>query len=78
MPRDVRDMLELYEVTGQKREDLLRLAKQARQKDAWWNSRRDVPDVRTFMSLEKAAHLICIYESLIIPGCCRSRHTLGS
>jgi transcriptional regulator with XRE-family HTH domain len=67
-PRDVRDMLELYRVSDQQQEDLMQLAHEARQRDAWWHSYRDVPDVRTFMSLEKAANSIRIYASLIIPG----------
>jgi transcriptional regulator with XRE-family HTH domain len=68
MLRDVRDMLELYQVSGQQQEDLLQLAREARQKDAWWHSCRDVPDVRTYMSFEKAAASIHVWESLIIPG----------
>lgn len=66
--RDVRDMLELYEVSDQQRADLLQLAHEARQKDAWWHSCRDVPDVRTFMGFERATDSIRVYESLIIPG----------
>jgi transcriptional regulator with XRE-family HTH domain len=67
-PRDVRDMLELYGVGGKQREDLLQLAHEARRKDAWWHSYRDVPDVRTFMSLEKSAQVIRVYASAVIPG----------
>jgi transcriptional regulator with XRE-family HTH domain len=68
MPRDVRDMLELYRVSDQQREDLLQLAHEARQLDAWWHACRDVPDVRTFMSFEKAADSIRVHGSLIVPG----------
>jgi transcriptional regulator with XRE-family HTH domain len=68
LPRDVRDMLDIYQVSGQQREDLLQLAHEARHRDAWWHSYRDLPDARTFMSLEKAADSIRAYESRIIPG----------
>jgi len=66
--RDVRDMLELYGVSDQQRADLLRLADEARHKDPWWHSCRDVPDVRTFMAFERATNSIRVYESLTIPG----------
>jgi transcriptional regulator with XRE-family HTH domain len=72
--RDVRDMLELYEVSDQQRTDLLQLALEARQKDAWWHSCRDVPDVRTFMGFERATDSIRVYESLIIPGLLQVEH----
>jgi hypothetical protein len=67
-PRDVRDLLELYEVNAQQREELLRLAHEARQKEAWWHAYGDVPNVRTYIALEKAAASICYYESLVVPG----------
>jgi hypothetical protein len=54
-PRDVRDMLELYGVGGEQREGLMQMAREARQRDAWWHSYSDFPDVRTFVSFEKAA-----------------------
>lgn len=66
--RDVRDLLELYEVAGKQASDLIELAHEARHRDAWWHSCRDVPDVRTFVSYERATDSICGYESLVIPG----------
>jgi transcriptional regulator with XRE-family HTH domain len=66
--RDVRDMLELYRVGGQRASDLIELAHEARHRDAWWHSCSDVPNVRTFMSYERATDSICTYESLVIPG----------
>jgi len=66
--RDVRDILDLYRVPEQQRASLYQLADEARQRDRWWHSRRDVPDVRTFMSFERATNSIRIFESLAIPG----------
>lgn len=67
-PRDVRDLLELYGANGPQGEDLLRLAHEARQKEAWWRAYGDVPDVRTLIAFEESAASICVYESLVIPG----------
>ncbi len=53
--RDVRDILDLYRVPEQQRASLYQLADEARQRDRWWHSRRDVPDVRTFIEL-RASH----------------------
>ena len=67
-PRDLRDLLDLYGVEGQLREDLLRLAQEARRKESWWRAYSDVPDVRRYMAHEQSAVTICSYESLVIPG----------
>jgi transcriptional regulator with XRE-family HTH domain len=64
----VRDMLELYGVTGQQREGLILLAREAREKEGWWHAYGDVPDVRTYISFESAAESLHLYESLLIPG----------
>jgi transcriptional regulator with XRE-family HTH domain len=66
--RDVRDLLELYGVEGQVQDDLLRLAREARAKESWWEAYDDVPDVRKYVSLENAAHSIRAYESHVLPG----------
>ena len=60
MQRDVKDMLELYGVSGAQRDALLALALQARRKEEWWLAYRDVPDVRTYISFERAADAIQI------------------
>jgi transcriptional regulator with XRE-family HTH domain len=67
-PRDVRDLLQLYGVTGQQRDDLLRLACDARQREPWWHAYGDLPDVRTYVAFEEAAVSICSYESFAVPG----------
>jgi hypothetical protein len=66
--RDVRDMLELYRTTGQQRESLLQLAREARRKESRWHEYGDIPDVRDFIRLEDAAKSLCVYELLLIPG----------
>jgi transcriptional regulator with XRE-family HTH domain len=43
-PRDVRDMLELYGISGQQRDALIQIARDARQK-GWWQAYDDVPAV---------------------------------
>ncbi len=66
--RDVRDLLELYRVHGQFQDDLLRLAREARAKESWWETYDDVPDVRKYVSLEAVAVSIYSYESMAVPG----------
>jgi transcriptional regulator with XRE-family HTH domain len=66
--RDVRDLLDLYGVGGERREALLALARRARRREDWWPHYRDVPDVRTYISLEKAANSIRVVQPTTIPG----------
>jgi transcriptional regulator with XRE-family HTH domain len=68
MQRDVKDMLDLYGVGGEQREALLALARGARRREDWWLAYRDVPDVRTYISLEKAANSIRVFQPTTIPG----------
>ena len=71
--RDVRDLLDLYAVDGQQRDDLLQLALEARQRGPWWHAFKGVQDVRTFFELERFAVSICNYECLLIPGLLQTR-----
>jgi transcriptional regulator with XRE-family HTH domain len=73
MQRDVKDMLELYGVIGQQRDALLTLARQARQKDEWWLAYSDFPNVRTYMSFERAAARMKICQPMMIPGLLQTR-----
>lgn len=66
-PRDVRDMLELYEITGQQRESLLQLAREARQQGWWHSTYGDLP-VGALVGLEDAAASIRQYSEQLIPG----------
>jgi transcriptional regulator with XRE-family HTH domain len=68
-PRDVRDMLDLYDVPGEQRESLVQLARDSRQK-GWWHAYSDtmLPQFATYLGLESAASEIRIYEVNLIPG----------
>jgi transcriptional regulator with XRE-family HTH domain len=68
-PRDVRDMLDLYDVPGEQRESLVQLARDSRQK-GWWHAYNDtmLPQFATYLGLESAASEIRIYEVNLIPG----------
>jgi hypothetical protein len=65
-PRDVRDMLEIYQVRGQQRAELLRVAREARQK-GWWQAYRDLP-YSAVADLETEASSIRMYSALLVPG----------
>jgi transcriptional regulator with XRE-family HTH domain len=68
MQRDVKDMLDLYRVEGERREALLELARQARRKEDWWDAYGDFPNVRTYTAYERAANSIRIWQSMLVPG----------
>lgn len=65
-PRDVRDLLELYGVTGDQREALVQLAREARQR-GWWHAYNEV-FTGTFVGLEADASSLRAYQALLIPG----------
>ncbi len=68
-PRDVRDMLDLYGVSGPQQDSLVQLARESRQK-GWWDAYSDAiePRFATYIGLESAASEIRIYEVTLIPG----------
>ena len=67
-PRDVRDMLGLYRVDPDRREALVQVAREARQR-GWWQKFVDVPDgVPAYVGLETAATSIDIYMALLVPA----------
>ena len=67
-PRDVRDMLALYRVDDDRREAMVQVAREARQR-GWWQKFVDVPDgVPAYVGLEAAATSIDVYMSLIVPA----------
>lgn len=72
LPRayDVRALLDLYEVHGDEREQLLQLARDARRHTGWWYSYLDVmPEgFDMFVALESEAASIRSYEPQVIPG----------
>lgn len=64
-PRDVRDMAELYGVTGQRMENLMQLARETREKP-WWIGYSDLqPESAAY---EAEASSILMFAQTIIPG----------
>lgn len=68
-PRSVRELLDLYEVTGTERDGLIQLAREARQ-PGWWHSFRDVlPNpYEVYIGLEAGAESLRNFEPLVVPG----------
>jgi transcriptional regulator with XRE-family HTH domain len=68
-PRDVRDMLAIYGVPEEQRDDLVQLARESRQK-GWWHEFGDSvhPHFATYLGLEGAASQIRIYKAIRIPN----------
>jgi transcriptional regulator with XRE-family HTH domain len=65
-PRDIRDLCDLYEVTGEpERERMMRLAHEGK-KQGWWES-YDL-DFDTYVGLETEATELKYYQSTIVPG----------
>jgi transcriptional regulator with XRE-family HTH domain len=65
-PRDVRDMLGVYDVDSEYAEVLLQIAREARQK-GWWQLFGDVL-TGAYVGLEAAADHIHSYEGQVVPG----------
>jgi transcriptional regulator with XRE-family HTH domain len=68
-PRSVRELLDLYGVTGPEKEGLIQLAREAR-RPGWWHSFRDVlPNpYEVFIGLEAGSSSIRNFEPLMVPG----------
>jgi transcriptional regulator with XRE-family HTH domain len=68
-PRDVRDMLSLHGVDEERRESLVQLARESRQK-GWGHAYSDTiqPWFATYVGLEDAAAEIRTYEVSLVPG----------
>ncbi|TDP97120.1 helix-turn-helix domain-containing protein [Labedaea rhizosphaerae] len=65
-PRDARDLLELYGVPEDKREALVQLAREARQK-GWWHAYNEV-FTGSFVGLEQDATSLHTHQALLVPG----------
>jgi transcriptional regulator with XRE-family HTH domain len=65
-PRDVRDMLEIYGVTGPECDELVQIAREARQK-GWWHPYSTVL-TSAYVGMEAAASSIRAYEQQVVPG----------
>ncbi|MBV9011185.1 MAG: helix-turn-helix domain-containing protein [Pseudonocardiales bacterium] len=67
--RDARQMLDIYGVTGDEREELLALASQSRQRSIWHNWWNAVPqNFYSYLGLESSASSIRAFENSYIPG----------
>ena len=82
-PREVEKLLDYYEVTGQQRADLLKLADDAAQK-GWWEEYADSisVDYQQFIGLEHEATSISIWHLNVISGLLQTeaytRHIISS
>lgn len=65
-PRDARDMLELYGVSGNARAELVQLAREARTR-GWWHAYSEV-FTGTFVGLEADASSLRAFQALLVPG----------
>ena len=69
-PRDVKDMLDFYDINGVESDELVQIAREARQK-GWWHPYSAVL-VGAYVGLEAAASSIRAYEQQVIPGLLQS------
>jgi transcriptional regulator with XRE-family HTH domain len=68
-PTDLRLLLDIYEITGDQRELLLTLSRQARERGWWQSYASAVPDwFQVFVGLEAEAATIHAYDSELVPG----------
>ena len=65
-PRDVRDMLRIYGVVGTESDELVQIAREARQK-GWWHPYSTVL-TGAYVGLEAAAGSVRAYEQQVVPG----------
>ncbi len=65
-PRDVRDLLAIYGVDGEAADELVQVAREARQK-GWWHAYGSVL-TGAYVGLEAAASSIKAYEAQVVPG----------
>lgn len=72
-PRDVRDLLTLYGVTGKRQRELIELAREGRQtrRTGWWQEYSDLP--RDYAAFEADAAAIRIYSASLVPGLLQTR-----
>jgi transcriptional regulator with XRE-family HTH domain len=66
IPRDIRDLLDVYRVEGDLREALLQIARDARRR-GWWDAYGDLP-MAPMASLEMAANSVRSYSQALVPG----------
>jgi transcriptional regulator with XRE-family HTH domain len=68
-PTDLRLLLDIYEISGDQRELLLTLSRQARERGWWQSYASAVPDwFQFFVGLEAEAATIHAYDAELVPG----------
>lgn len=71
LPRvvDIRALCEVYGVTERQRDELVRLAREGRQR-GWWHAYREMlsESYSTYIGLEAEAAELLVYQPLVIPG----------
>ena len=69
LPRDLKPLLEVYGIVGDQKENLLILARQARQR-GWWQTYGDLlpSEYSTLIGLEAEAGEIRTYQHQVVPG----------
>lgn len=70
-PRDARDLLELYGVSGDDQNALVQLAREAR-KRSWWHAYNEV-FTGAFVGLEADASSLRAFQALLVPGLLQTR-----
>jgi transcriptional regulator with XRE-family HTH domain len=65
-PRDLEYLLEMYGVTGGRRDELLQIARERRQQP-WWQEFRDLPSI-ALAGLEADAASIWQFSAFLVPG----------
>ncbi|WP_242903009.1 helix-turn-helix domain-containing protein [Actinomadura terrae] len=78
---DVHRLLDLYEIDGSRRDDLISLAHAAAERD-WWEDYRDLPSpLADFIALEAEATAVREWGSTVFPGLLQTesyaRHVIG-
>jgi transcriptional regulator with XRE-family HTH domain len=71
---DVRNMLDLYQVSDPQRAELLDLVRESREK-GWWHEYADIleGDTGVYLGLEDSAAQIWWYEAYLVPGLFQTR-----
>ena len=65
-PRDLRFLLDMYEITDAARDQLLQIARERRQQQ-WWQEYADLPNIAV-AGLEEDASTIWQYSTQLVPG----------
>lgn len=68
-PTDLRLLLDIYDVQGERRETLLTLSRQAKERGWWQSYASAIPEwFQVYVGLEAEASLVHVYESELVDG----------